>query len=43
MAQSTFSYMHANNNNYNICYFTSIKCQLITTIIIIIIIIITAK
>ena len=38
MAQSTFSYMHAYNNNYNICYFTSIKCQLI-----IIIIIITAK
>ena len=37
MAQFTFSYMHAYNNNYNICYFTSIKCQLI------IIIIITAK
>ena len=36
MAQFTFSYMHAYNNNYNICYFTSIKCQLI-------IIIITAK
>ena len=50
MAQSTFSYMHAYINNNNICYFTSIKCQLIIIIavitvitVIIIIIIITAK